>query len=340
MTGRLIHRRSRRAGFTLVEMLVVLAILAITTTIAVQSLVPVASEARYEATVQTLAAIRNSIVCTSTAADGTVTLSGLFPDTGILPFTSDTSLRYAVDNFNNPLAAAQPWAINFESPTAQPLAFAGATIDTQMFAGWNGPYVRPGQGQSDALDGWGRPFVFPTSLATDGSYTVGSAGADGQPNTSDDVFTVIYPTDYAATSLTVSLNEQVTGSSPYARTATLQQINGSIELSFWLVAFDMAAGTTSMAEGTGAPAPIAAIGPLSTSQIAGTSTAVPLTLPSSQYAQLPILYVGPIALRAYTSSNATTLSTGTSGNTVVRSSQPVVVTLTPRSAITKTLLFP
>ena len=51
-----------RIGFTLLEMLVVVTIMAVLTTIAVQSLEPVAQKSRIEATERTLDSMRQSLL--------------------------------------------------------------------------------------------------------------------------------------------------------------------------------------------------------------------------------------------------------------------------------------
>ena len=71
-----VNSRRLRAGFTLMEVLIVLAILAITTTIAVQSLGPIANQSRIQATLTTLNEIRAAVLGNATSTDATQPVTG------------------------------------------------------------------------------------------------------------------------------------------------------------------------------------------------------------------------------------------------------------------------
>lgn len=320
---------------TLLELMIVLAILAAVTAVAVQSMVPLALQARIDSTQQTLASIRNSIINTQALPDGTFSVSGLLPDTGVVPLGSDLSLLNSVNNSGASLWVTQQWGISFMPLSGGPAAFqigspGSYSPDTTLVSGWNGPYLRPPAGLSQLIDGWGNAIYFPAGFAADGSYTFGSVGPDGQLGTSDDIQNVIYLTDYTVASLTISLTEGFSNAGSYTvRTATLQ----GTEQSFWVVIFNSSAGTGEPAALNGA----SPIGPFATATQSGSTgsvqTALPFALPNTQ---VPMLQAGTAAVRAFTSSSSTSLSP----NTIVRTSQPAVVTLAPRAAAAKTLLFP
>ena len=78
-------RSSLPQGLTLVELVVVLAILAVLAGVAVRSLEPIADQARYEATQKTLESVKNAIVDDRQQASGTRQISGFVSDIGRLP---------------------------------------------------------------------------------------------------------------------------------------------------------------------------------------------------------------------------------------------------------------
>ena len=80
-------RAHRRAGLTLVELLVVLAILAIMTTMAVTATNTLVDQSRYDATQRTLLSIEEAVLGPANAreADGTLIVGGFVADVGRLP---------------------------------------------------------------------------------------------------------------------------------------------------------------------------------------------------------------------------------------------------------------
>lgn len=135
----------RRAGFTLVEMVVVLLILALLTVAAVQSLSPVADQARYEATTRTLAQIQQAIVGESGAQqpDGVPLITGFVADTGRLPISLDELVN-------------KPTDVSDFGLTAAPGIYSTVLIPR----GWRGPYLQLPSVETQPADGWGLPFDF------------------------------------------------------------------------------------------------------------------------------------------------------------------------------------
>jgi prepilin-type N-terminal cleavage/methylation domain-containing protein len=178
----------RRSGMTLVELVVVLVILAVLTTIAISMTDNVLDQSRFDATRTTLDNMRTAIVGSGNPQD----LSGSFvSDLGTLPsqWTDLTSLT---------TPAAYPVYSNYTtfstSGTAVPQTppagmnsvnwMAGNANETEAFkalssipitlsAGWRGPYLRlPPNGT--LTDGWGNPFAAPVVAA--GALTISSPG--------------------------------------------------------------------------------------------------------------------------------------------------------------------
>jgi len=183
-------------GMTLVELLVVLAILALLTTVAVTSTDVLMGQGRYEATQRTLAEIRRAVIDDGSLGGGNSgTLAGFVVDMGRPP-TSLDELLAAPTRF----ALHRVWG--FDS--------AGDGIDVQLAGGWHGPYVRLGPGQEALRDGWGRDLVF--ELTGGGVLTIFSKGADGDSELPEDGYNrnlgvQIAPDDYLASPLTFHVRE-------------------------------------------------------------------------------------------------------------------------------------
>jgi type II secretory pathway pseudopilin PulG len=148
---------------TLVELLVVLVILAIITTIAVQSTSYLVDQARYETTQRTMQNAQDAIVgpVNQRNPDGTILVSGFVADTGRLPLTIDELLV----NKNS--------LIPFSLYASVPAVSGGTVPAVQSPMGWNGPYVNSGNGQVALNDGWGFPLQINAGQLV-------SVGADGQ----------------------------------------------------------------------------------------------------------------------------------------------------------------
>ena len=156
----------RRAGFTLVEMVVVLLILAALTVAAVQSLSPVADQARYDATSRTLQQLNEAMLGADglRQSDGTPLITGFVADVGRVPIqgpdplTPETQLS---ELWDGTLATTFPFQTR--SGPAAPIDYSAIRIP----CGWRGPYLRFGIGVADLRDGWANPFTL--SPATAGS---------------------------------------------------------------------------------------------------------------------------------------------------------------------------
>ena len=150
-----------RAGFTLLEMLVVVTIMAVLTTMAVQSLEPVAQKSRIEATERTLDSLQKSLL-TVTQASGSTSVSGFMADLRRLP----TSL-------------------------------SELSVNTLADASWHGPYLTAPANSPIIIDGWNRSprITFADSLGNSKMaldslqdlLLISSDGIDGVPATADDI---------------------------------------------------------------------------------------------------------------------------------------------------------
>ena len=150
-----------RSGLTLVELLVVLAILAVLTMVAVSLTDGVVDQGRYDVTRRTIENIESAILgpANQTDADGSKLVVGFVADVGRPPIATgtleETQLAELWANVNG-LPGFGP-----RSPTKD----ADAELnDPQItiLAGWRGPYLAlPPQSTVPAqlLDGWAQPFL-------------------------------------------------------------------------------------------------------------------------------------------------------------------------------------
>ncbi|MDB6138496.1 MAG: prepilin-type cleavage/methylation protein [Verrucomicrobiaceae bacterium] len=164
------HRRRATGGFTLLELVLVLAILATVTALATRELSHVEDQRRFDISQRTLADIEAAVLGSpdDRAADGSRTVSGFVADMGRLPVVvqmpGSTDLTLAelwmppvpVVAGRNPLYSVRQASVDNGVPEAD--------VDAQVFVagGWRGPFLRLPIGAGGVLrDGWGNPFISP-----------------------------------------------------------------------------------------------------------------------------------------------------------------------------------
>lgn len=153
----------KRRGFqskalTLVELVVVLLILVVLTSVAIQSTEGVVNQGRFEATAKTIQGIEAAILGDSTLKqpDGSPILNGYVADVGRLP----ESL--------NDLIVKPAAVLDFD--------FRQNATDTavEIGTGWRGPYLRLPLGRTEVRDGYNELF--------NEAFTLAASSADGQDN--------------------------------------------------------------------------------------------------------------------------------------------------------------
>ena len=153
-------RPCQRQALTLLELVVVLGILAVLSTVAVRSLEPIADQARYELTQNMLNNLRLATVGVSVGA--TAHSASFIGDTGSLPGDVDALLVRPVS-----LVAHSLQSFDSDRDTVN---------DVTLSSGWNGPYLQLGVGLNEVLDGWGAE---PALLESSGDLDFVSLGSDG-----------------------------------------------------------------------------------------------------------------------------------------------------------------
>lgn len=160
-----------RTALTLMELVVVLGILAVLSTIAVRSLEPIADQARYDHSKQLIIDLRETIAgpvrCNS--ARSTQSVSCFIFDTGAFPADAN-------DLIDRPVTIIGRTSQSFDSDQ-------NSINDVTLVSGWNGPYISIGPGSSSIVDGWG---FAPAITESAGELTITSFGSDGDSGGAED----------------------------------------------------------------------------------------------------------------------------------------------------------
>lgn len=168
-------------GLTLVELVVVLAILAVLAGVAVRSLEPIADQARYEATQNTLESAKNSIVDDRRQTSGTRYISGFVSDIGRLP----ESTAMLIDGVGTTEFSGTPAiplsSFSFASrvgPAASTTPANPTNVDctgVSLRCGWRGPYLTVVDPANGIVDGWGQRIGFGEPTPGDGTHLIWTA---------------------------------------------------------------------------------------------------------------------------------------------------------------------
>ncbi len=162
---------------TLLELLVVVAILAVLATVAIQSTTDIGNQTRYEVTQKSLASFRDAALgpANQTSPDGNAMITGFIADMGRPPRSrelvhpelgtlNDLSELYAenlpgsLKTFGLYSATTANLATN---ATISGLSSTALLYDSALRipAGWRGPYLRKPSTELSLVDGWGKLLV-------------------------------------------------------------------------------------------------------------------------------------------------------------------------------------
>ncbi|MCS6851019.1 MAG: prepilin-type N-terminal cleavage/methylation domain-containing protein [Gemmataceae bacterium] len=130
-----------RQGLTLTELLIVLTILAVMTTLAIQVTEGVIEQGRYDATIALQERVRDAILG---PRDQGRTAAGFLADMGRLP----VSVAELLTNPSSSVYTNQTFAHDLDGDTV-------TDVVVTLGSGWRGPYLLPGPGLTTVKDAWG-----------------------------------------------------------------------------------------------------------------------------------------------------------------------------------------
>lgn len=166
-----------KRAFTLIELVLVLVILSVLATIAIESIEPQVDQARFETTQSMLENVNRAILSETRSAGGQSQYSGFLSDMGRLPRAREASPG------SDTLTLSELW-LQASLPAFQTIPAVAANLkpgndadgdmideDTtvSLSFGWRGPYVTfaPGVslGTNSLVDGWGSPITASQTLS-------------------------------------------------------------------------------------------------------------------------------------------------------------------------------
>jgi prepilin-type N-terminal cleavage/methylation domain-containing protein len=232
--------RGRNRAFSLIELVIALAILAAVTTIAIRATNNLQDQARYQSTVRSLNEIQAAIVgpANPRGPNGSAIVSGFVADTGRLP-------EYYV-SANDPLTQLTPpqpgdplteLTYNPNSIPAYSLQSSNVDPSVNVGVGWQGPYVYLGAGPTYIRDGWGNSLL---------CYN----GSGGQITTTGTPIAQVASTANGQTPVSIPNSTITTNNTGFASAAT---ITGGVTMNIGLDPGPASSGYTPNLTFTGTP---------------------------------------------------------------------------------------
>jgi general secretion pathway protein G len=156
-------------GFTLIEILMVITLIAVLSAASVSLYTNSLDDARFEATYVEMLQLRKAIIgdLENTSVEGERMRFGYLGDMGSIP----TGAQGLAALYSLP-AGASMWAVN---PTAN------------LGVGWNGPYIVSSTNQDYKLDAWGNEYIYNTTAGVPYILSFGSDGLPGGTGTAEDI---------------------------------------------------------------------------------------------------------------------------------------------------------
>ena len=176
-----IARAGRRAGFTIGEMMIVIAVIAILAALIAPLAVNVITQNRINACIEELDIIKKAIVGDPSLVEGGTRSSfGFVGDMGTLPRENLNDLGFPLNNFTLGDLIYQN-------------GLQGSPGPGTVLWGWRGPYI------NEDLDPWGRQYIYRTITGNPLiSAIIRSMGQDGIDGTADDISISIHVDEVSA----------------------------------------------------------------------------------------------------------------------------------------------
>ncbi len=226
-----------RPGLTLLELMMVLVILAIVSTVAIQSLQPQVENQRFQTATRLLKEIESATVGPRQKyqIDGTPLISGFVADVGRLPKLTNAMLDPALLADEQKPGMAELWDIDSQLAINYPFRFRNGPkqpadySEIRLACGWRGPYLHLAVGMGALRDPWGQlpsctlnesgeatavqinvppkeeqpPQVLNANLATGKVQLTGKVVVSDPQNTTIEVVALVPDPDSSLTSLVV-----------------------------------------------------------------------------------------------------------------------------------------
>ncbi len=177
--NRNINVASNNKGFTLIEVLVVLAIMGLFLGMSLQVFGNKAEQKRFDETRARMTEIKKAILDSlNDYVNGHRQFIGYIVDMGNLP--------ELVDVGGGNLQPVGLWT-NQSPPLPGTLTSWQYGTPSMVWMGWRGPYIEtPSRGDNILRDGWGNPFHFGTSGISGKNMVIESYGADNKDDTGEE----------------------------------------------------------------------------------------------------------------------------------------------------------
>lgn len=163
-------------GLTLLELLVVVSILAVLATVAVQTTTDIGNQTRYDTTQTSLGSFRDAVLGPGgqVSPDGTPMVTGFIADMGrpprsrSIPRVNDTPVLGLTELHSETVpsglvgfALHQASSNNYSSTLITTVSLPALLHDPNIRvpAGWRGPYLRKPSSELTYVDGWGKLLV-------------------------------------------------------------------------------------------------------------------------------------------------------------------------------------
>lgn len=174
--------KRKNAGFTLLELVVVVAVMGLISSMAMDVYTDNTNQKRFELTKQRLAEIKFAIIGDSSRD----LITGYVVDVGELPLSIDELLYQCVTNSTYPEGVEEYNELNCGT--------------NKWIENWNGPYLRNRQTDEDGnyvfKDGWGNNFEFSSDGSEVITYSLGLDRTRNPSNTADYNKQISYERDY------------------------------------------------------------------------------------------------------------------------------------------------
>jgi prepilin-type N-terminal cleavage/methylation domain-containing protein len=177
-------RKQRHDGLTLIELVLVLVILSVMATVALDAIEPQVDQGKFEASQRAIDSVRDAIFNEQLLADGRTVYAGFFIDMGRLPQARVDPIESSL------LTASELWApVDSQSgSTLRVYAAVSATVENitttdpvedkdsdgdgifedpevKVRYGWRGPYLHLVSGATNLFDGFGHRLTSTTGMA-------------------------------------------------------------------------------------------------------------------------------------------------------------------------------